>query len=365
MISLTHFVNAAEWRIYLGSGASKTGPGKISVADFDGATGQIGPVREVFSGGNPTFLASNRDQTVLYAALENQEGSVAAWKVQKDGTLLEINRQPTGGRGTCHVSLTPSGKWLLAADYSSGSVASFRLLEDGAIGERSSHLQLTGSGPNPARQKQPHAHGIYSDPGERHVYVVDLGTDRVWTLDLDAETGKLTFATPDSVLLTPGAGPRHLAFSKDGNHVFVNGELDLTIHSLKRNRATGELTPVGNWPVLPREAIEENASTAEIFVHPAGDFVTVSTRTLDALVTFAIGPNGELTKTEEMPAGVKMPRYFGFTADGSWLLAAGQNDDRVVVFQIDKASGRLIKTAHEASVPSPVAIEFIKQGGSD
>lgn len=358
-LTLTLMNLVAESTIYIGSGAAKGASGKISVARFDSATGNISDLREVYQGDSPTFLASNLDKTILYAAIEKAEGSVAAWKVEPDGALRELNRQPTSGRGTCHVSVTPSGKWLLSADYSSGNAAVFPIQKDGSIGVKTAHVQLVGSGPNPQRQKQPHAHGIYSDPEEKFVYVVDLGTDRVWIYAFDSQGGKLTPAKPDAVLLTPGTGPRHLAFSKNGDFVFVNGELDLVIHSLKRNRETGELTPLGNWPILPPEDIAKKASTAEIFVHPQGGFVTVSTRTVDALVTFSISDDGTLAKVSEVPADVKVPRYFGFSPDGKWLLAAGQNDGRIVVFSVNQDTGELTRNGHEVSVQAPMAIEFL------
>ena len=47
---------------------------------------------------------------------------------------------------------------------------------------------------------------------------------------------------------------------------------------------------------------------------------------------------------EIVPAGVKTPRNFVIDPSGKWLLAGGQNSDRVAVHAVDPETGKLTLT---------------------
>jgi 6-phosphogluconolactonase len=86
-----------------------------------------------------------------------------------------------------------SGRYLLAASYTSGNFQVFRIAGDGSIGTMTDNFQSVGNGtgPNPARQEGPHAHQILNDFAGHHVFGVDLGADKVNVWNLDLTSGKL------------------------------------------------------------------------------------------------------------------------------------------------------------------------------
>ncbi len=106
---------------------------------------------------------------------------------------------------------------------------------------------------------------------------------------IDEASGQLTPHDAGTIAAAPGAGPRHLAFTPSGDALFVINELNSTIASYAWDAARGTLERLGD-PVstLPAGFTGENI-TAEIAVHPNGEFLYGSNRGHDSLAIFRIG----------------------------------------------------------------------------
>jgi 6-phosphogluconolactonase len=66
-----------------------------------------------------------------------------------------------------------------------------------------------------------------------------------------------------------------------------------------------------------------------------------------------------LTHVETDSTGGKTPRNFAIDPTGSWLLAANQDSDRIVVFRLDLKTGHLKPTGDVVQLPSPVCLKFV------
>ncbi len=164
----------------------------IGLIEFDATTGEPGPAVTASGARNPSYLTLSTDGRRLYAVDELDEGAVSAYRRDLEtGSLERINGQSTGGAHPCYLSLDPTGRFLLVANYSGGNVAVFPLAEDGSLEPASQVLAHEGSSIDPDRQGEPHPHMILPSPDGRFVYVTDLGTDQVVRYRLD--TG---FAAP-------------------------------------------------------------------------------------------------------------------------------------------------------------------------
>ncbi len=308
---------------------------------------------------NPSFLAVSPDRNRLYAVVEvgkfkgEAGGGLVAFNIADDGTLRELSAQNTGGGAPCHLSVSPDGKTVVVANYSGGNVASFPVLSGGATGPITSLIQHVGSSVNKNRQEAPHAHAIYFFGNGEYAAAADLGTDLV--VIYTVESGKLKQAA--QVKLLPGSGPRHLAFHPTEKYAYVINEMLLTTAAFELKSPT-EWTGFQYLSTLP-EGTQPVGSTAEIQMHPSGNFVYGSNRGHNTIVVYAIDQKtGTLKWVENEPIQGEVPRGFNLTPDGRFLIAAGQNSNTVAIFSINQETGSLDFTGHKIEVPSPVSIVF-------
>jgi 6-phosphogluconolactonase len=356
---------AAERQVWLGT-TGEGGARGIYTASFDSATGKLSQPVLAAAVPRPGFLTLSQDGAFLYstslmapAAGGRPEGAVAAFAVEEK-KLRELGRRPSGGGGPCFVTLDAGGGTLLVANYGGGSVASFPVGSDGALGARKSLSQHRGSSVHPTRQKAPHAHSIYPGPDGRFAYAPDLGTDEVWIYALDPEAATLTPA--GRTKLRPGSGPRHMKFGRDGRHAFVLGELDLTVTSLDRDPPTGELRAREVVAVLPEEADGRGMTCSEILISADGRNLYTANRDVDgrgrdSLSVFSVGPGGTLERLETVAAEVAIPRHIQLSPDGRWLLVAGQKSGGVPVFKVT-SGGRLKFSGQRAELPGAMCVKF-------
>ncbi|MEU6267328.1 lactonase family protein [Saccharopolyspora shandongensis] len=342
-----------EYRVYLGAytGAESAADGiRLAIADPSGALRCTESVAEAF---DPSFLAMAPDGATLFAVSELREGRVIAFAVRPDGTLGEINSQPTLGAAPCHLSVHPSGKYLLTANYESGNVVVHPIAEGGVLREPCHVVQHSGSGPNPQRQEGPHAHQVLPDPAGRHVLAVDLGTDSVHVYGFDVDSGHLSLK--HEVPVRAGAGPRHLAFHPDGDRAYVLNELASSLTEFGYDPATGELEPGRTLSMLPPGYGQPNLA-AEVVVTPDGRFVLGSNRGHDSIAVFRTdSSDGELRLVDIRPAGVVEPRHMALSPDGRVLFVAGQRSNDVQAFRIGE-NGDLTPLGEPVLTPTPVCV---------
>lgn len=307
---------------------------------------------------NPTFLCLHPDGKHLYAAAERGTGAVAGFAIEPDHKLRPLGEEPFEGRGNCHVYVDSTGKYVFSANYGSGSIAMVPIKADGTPGDPAVVIQHQGSGPNPDRQKEPHAHSVYQHGA--FLYSCDLGTDDVFIYKFDPAKGTLTPNTPPSAKVPPGAGPRHLAFHPKGGFAYVNNEMGNSVTAFTIDAEKGTMAQLQTITTLPADyADAAKSSTAEILCHPNGKFLYVSNRGHDSIAVFAIGADGKLTNVEYAPAHVGFPRGMNLTPDGAWLVAGGQNSDSLAAHKVDPNTGKLTFASEAKGVGAPVSIEFV------
>jgi 6-phosphogluconolactonase len=345
-----------EALVYVGT-YTRGGSKGIYSYRFNPATGKLtenGLAAEI---GSPSFLYVTPNGQRVYAVSEQREGMVAGFKVDRaSGKLTPINQQPTGGDGPCHLNADPSGKVMVVEHYGSGSSAAFPIKADGSLGERTALVQHKGSSTDPRRQTGPHAHSVNFSKNGKYAVVADLGLDQYIVYAVDAAKGTLTEHSVTQV--KGGSGPRHLSFHP--SYKFAYGDYELTgeAAALQWDEGTGKLTHIQTVSTLPADYTGPK-SCAEILVHPTGNFVYVSNRGHDSIAMFSVAKDGKLTFQGTTPTEGKTPRNFRIDPSGAWLIAANQDSGNMVVFKIDKSSGKLTPTGEQAKIPFPVSIKFI------
>lgn len=355
LFSLT-LLNAESLRVYLGSGDG------IYSTFLDTEKGTLTEAEKLVDIPRPGFLVKGKNG-VLYSTTNfyKKEGGAAAFKIGEKGELTLLNHRATGAPGPCHVSLDQTERVLLFAHYSGGSAGAFLLNEDGSLSETRDLKEHEGSSINEKRQKQPHPHSIYIGPENTYAYVPDLGTDEVWTYELNKETAALTLV--DKAAHPKGGGPRHMKFSKNGKYAYVLSELTLETVVYDRNPETGKLKQRSSASNLEDGQEKSEMTCSEIRVSADGRFLYVANRDLvdkkrDSISVFSVQEGGGITLLQVISAEVWIPRNINLSPDGNWLLVAGQKSNEVSLFSLDKTTGKLSFTGEKISAPSPSCIEF-------
>lgn len=338
--------------LFLGTYTSTTPGGTgIGVASYDAATGGITSRTVVTGVENPSYLAPHPTGRTLYAVDEQQNGGVTAVALAADGSFRVLGTRPTGGAGPCHLSVHPGGRWLLSANYTSGSVAVHPLAADGSVGERTDLVAHTAPAPGPG-QDGPHAHQIVTAPDGGHVLAVDLGNDTVYTYRLDEDHG--TLEQLSYAALRPGAGPRHLTFHPGGRHAYLACELDNTVVVCGYDSATGALTP--GTPQSTGTG-EGTSYPAQLLVTGDGRFAYLANRGHNSLTRYAVEDGGAaLRLLDTVPVGGDFPRHTAFSPDGTLLFAANQRSGTVTAFRVDADSGALSPVGSPFPAPAAVCV---------
>lgn len=329
------------------------------------------------SGSSPSCLVLNGAGTRLYATNETasvgeaKDGTVSAFAIdQTDGQIKLLNTVRSGGAGPTYASVHPSGRFLLVANYFSGSVAVLPIRPDGSLGDATDVRKDAGRlGParaihSPAGSfafsghDRTHAHMIRADPSGRFVLHVDIGLDKIFVWRFDEQNGRLTPNDPAEISLPPGDGPRHFSFHPNGRWLYSLQEEASNIVLFDYDPTTGRLTPRQTIPTLPAGFAGSNFSS-EILVSANGHYVYAGNRLHDSISVFSVGHDGTLKLLGEEWTRGNYPRSFNFDPTGRFLYTCNQRDDNVAVFRVNRRTGGLTFTGQYASVGNPSIIVFL------
>jgi 6-phosphogluconolactonase (cycloisomerase 2 family) len=319
----------------------------VTVFRRDHATGWLEPVAEPIAIASPSCLTWHPSRHFLYAVNEGG-GAVTALAIEGDGALRVLDERPTGGVWPCHLAVDPSGRWLVTANYGTGSLAVHHIGADGALGESTDLVQHHGAGPDPERQDGPHAHMVYFEPSGM-MHAVDLGTDRIVHYDLDDAAGRLVVRGASE--LPAGTGPRHLVRHSSGS-LLVVGELDSSVSVLRPDAAAG------TWRVhlrVPATATPDDTPNlpAAIALSPDERFLYVSNRGRDSVTVFALDGD-EPRPLLDVPCGGQWPR--DLTLVEGHLYVANERSGSVVGFVIDPDTGVPHSPGLTITTPSPTFV---------
>jgi len=334
----------------------------IHVYDFNKTDGVATPVDSVKTP-NPSYVAVSPNQKFVYAVSETQRGNysgkVRSFSFDKTtGKLQFINEQSSVGDNPCYIVVDKTGKWVVVANYSSGTLAVLPIKNDGGLGEAVSQYRHSGKGTNPQRQEAPHVHSTVLSPDNKYLFVQDLGIDKIITYSFNDKTGAI--APIDSIKLQDGSGPRHLTFHPNGKWAYVVQEMAGTVTAF--DYENGHLKTRQTISALP-SGFTKYFTSADIHVSKDGKFVYATTRdSANIITTFKVDQKtGKLSMVGSQSVLGNTPRNFNFDPSGDYLLVANQNSDDVVVFKVNHESGLLTDTGNRIDVGNPVCIKWIQK----
>ena len=258
------------------------------------------------------------------------------------------------------------------ANYTGGTVASFRVLPDGTLSEPVSRLDFHDAavygkpGPQTDRQEGPHPHSVVVSPDNRFLLVNDLGLDNLIVLPIETQSARL--GAPRIFDTRPGSGPRHLAFHPNGRWLYVVDELSCQVDHFLWNTTRGtpdtpaeaELTDAAHTVSTLAESFRGKNTAAEIAISPSGTALYVSNRGEDTLVVFAIaGDTGALRLVQRIACGGKTPRHFTLDPTGKWLVCSHLESNTVSVFARNGGTGQLSGPVQTVALDAPQFALFV------
>jgi 6-phosphogluconolactonase len=336
--------------LYIGTYTQK-GQG-IYVYEFDHNDLSYKELQIIPSKISPSFLEFHPSKKYLYSANEG-DGTISSYKIDPaSGKLTVMNSQPSQGKGSCHVSVDPKGRFIYVSNYGSGDLAVYLLNKDGSIGALADTIQDKGTG-----SQKPHMHSIIPSADGKFIYASDLGIDKIMVYSVDQKTGKLTPGAVPYVEVKAGDGPRHLAIDPKGNFAYSACELSSTVNVFQIVKATGALVPIERISMVPKDFTGKTYA-ADIHMSSDGKFLYASNRGHESLVIYAVdSKTGKLTVVDFAETHGKHPRNFNIDPKGDLVFVANRDNNNVVIFKRNATDGKLTYTGKEISLPTPVCIK--------
>ena len=349
-----------EMYLFVGTYADESDPG-IHLYRFDTNTGTAKFVRNVSGIKNPSYLALSKDESFLYAVSETTvpDASVNVYSFKKMfGDIAFVDKKAIEGASPCFIWVNSERSLAVTANYMGGNMCAIPISPTGELGDVLIS-NYKGGTPGSARQNASHPHCVFSSPDEKHLFVNDLGTDRIYKYTFLAEDNEIGLDIPFIVgmpthyNLPKGEGPRHSTFHPNGQYMYLISELSGRVAVFKYNDGDFEL-------IQFIEADEVHAGgSADIHVSPDGRFLYASNRLKnDGIAIFSINEKtGELKKVGYQNTEPH-PRNFIITPDGKYLLCACLDGNVIQVFEINKKNGKLKNTNKDITVSKPVCLKF-------
>jgi 6-phosphogluconolactonase len=338
-------------------GFTKDNEKGLFIFDFD-KKGNLKLMAQADAGPSPSYFCFSERHNLVYALDEVMEfkgkpgGGITTLKYDPaTGAIEKMNELLVPYGGPCHISVSTDSCFLFIASYGSGSVAVVKLDEMG-IPERvtDSILYVTDA------QKVSHPHMILQDPAGKHVYLTDLGLDRILIYDIDKRTGKLIPVGDGIINLPGGSGPRHFVFNDVGTKMYLINELGSTVIVFNVDK-NGMLHPVQTLPTT-KEGYKGKNYCAEILIGKSGDFLYGSNRGENSIVIYKIGEDGLLSLAGHSSCGGDWPRNFVIDPAGKFLLSGNQRSGWISVFSIDQKTGLPEGPVNQVEMKAPAYLEF-------
>lgn len=280
----------------------------IVVCALDG-TGTIHRLTGLRHGGAPSFCCRGTDGHI-YAVSERPDGSDITLYRLAEGSLHQVRRMQTLGRGLCHL-------------YACGSVLYGSCFESGDFFAVDADLTRVLWQFNPGAGANAH----WTQQADGMLYLADLGHDSLYRVPMH---GDLPCAEPRRLAQPANSGPRQILPTPHG--LLCVNELDGTLRLLDREGQT----------LAKALASEEKRDTVRNF--PGGACMDETGRLFlcnrgPNTLTLWDTANGRLTRRAEWTTG-DWPRHIAALSGTPFIAAACTRENAVYGYRMDGETAR-------------------------
>ena len=353
--SMNCLVAVSAIRCVVGCNVGSPDAQALHVMECDVETGAARIVQSVRGVQGTTYFQLDAARRYLYSAIGEEKGgrrvgSLVRFKVENGGIgdMERLAELPC--ETPCHVSLTPDGRRVAFAAYTSatagtcpvegGPVASFVLPDD-------------DMGPNPTRQKKAYAHFTFYTPDGRRLGVIDLGCDRIWFFDPATMERDVSM----TVKADPGDGPRHAVWSKDARFLFVVNELGSSVSSFAWDGKS--FRKVGKWSMLP-PGYTGDSKAAAIKLTDDGRLLMASNRGCDSIAFFDVDTSlGTLLPRNIAKLTGSFPRDFELMPGERFMVVGHKMSNEIQVYAFDRGTCSLSPVGRPVEAWRPLCFKFL------
>jgi 6-phosphogluconolactonase len=342
---------------YTGSGSKG-----VYVYRFDSKSGEVEAISHTDSLANPSYLAISPSGKYVYTVNETDlrdTGYISAYAFDSStGKLKFLNRQPSGGAHPCYVAIDHTGKWVVAGNYTGGSLALLPVHQDGSLQPAVQTVQHRGSSVNKSRQEKAHVHSTVFSPDDHYIFSPDLGMDKVMIYRFDPKAKvKIRPAAQTFAASIAGSGPRHFTFHPNQKFAYLIEEMSGTV--VAYGYKDGKLNFLQRIATHPDD-FKGAIGSADIHVSPDGKFLYASNRGDENTITIFLidQKTGKLQLKGYQSTLGKTPRNFMIDPTGNFLLVANQETNNIVIFKRDQQTGLLQPTGKQIEIPKPVCLKM-------
>ncbi len=310
---------------------------------------------------DPSSFQYLSDRKLLIVANEDQEAPYfSCYHVDlEQGKLDFISKIDLPGAGTCDLSVSPDGKWVVGANYHSGSFVWAKMEENGEFTGQAKTIWYHDTSVNPERQTQSYLHGTAFIGNKLHA--MNLGGDCIYRYDLNPEDGSLTPCENQPVIWTEkGEGPRHMLIHPNGKWVYLLTEMgnNLIQYEIQDDYSLIELSKAYMLP----EHCEIDCRASVLRLSPDGSCLLAAVRDYDALVKFKINPQtGALSDRQFYPTHGEHPRSFEFTLDGRFVMICNQFSNTFTICKFNRKTNEVGEVVKSLEIPGCSYLQMIKR----
>ena len=299
-----------------------------------------------------SWFDRSADGRTLYVTNEGDpNGFVSALSLADVSKPKLLNKVSSKGGAPTHLSVHSSQKYVLAANYGSGSVVVLPILAGGKLGAATDLVT------HHADSGDAHAHQVVNDPTGQWVLAVDLGADSVYVYKLDVATGKLK--QRQQLKLPAGAGPRHLAFHPNGRFAYILQELRPEVTVASWDPVAGKLKALSVVPAVPAGSTGDRYP-GEVAVSRDGKFLYATVRGPNTLATFSVSDGGSAIKlVSSVSTGGNWPRHMALDPEEKYFYVSNQRSGTVTWLPRDAGTGLPGGVAGSLSVGSVNSVYFV------
>ncbi|KIO54262.1 lactonase family protein [Flavobacterium hibernum] len=347
--------------VFLGSYNRDKTAEAIQVYQLDTLKGKLSKVTSAKDIINPSYLTLSPNGKYLYACTDTKTpnaGSVSSFEFNPENkSLTFLNKQSSGGENPVYVSIHKSGKWLVNANYTEGSVSVHPLLENGKIDSLAQNFQYMDGSTNKERQTRSHVHSAVFSPQNDYLFLPDLGVDKIRCYQFDENKKQPLVETKSPFTKTDlEAGPRHFTFHPNQKFGYCIEEMAGAISVYQYENGT--LNKIQRIYTHP-DKIKSGFESSDIHISPDGKFLYATNRGKENnIAIFSIDENGLLKNIGYQSTLGKHPRIFAIDESGKFLIATNVLTGNVVVFKRDQKTGMLKKTENKVKMENVSCVQI-------